>query len=98
MRLKIIKENYYIIYIILVFLFIPIFFLPQLEDGVILEYAFKIGDLSALKYWYVERARQFHLLVILLIDFLTKYTFLKSEILFDSFSIICSPKPSNNDR
>jgi len=87
MRLKIIKENYYI-YIILVFLFIPLIFLPQLEDGVILDYAFKIEDLSGLKHWYIERARQFHLLVILLIDFLTKYTFLKSEILFDGFSII----------
>ena len=87
MRLKIIKEHYYI-YIILVFLFIPIIFLPQLMDGVILDYAFKIEDLSGLKYWYIERARQFHLLVILLIDFLTKYTFLKSGILFDVFSII----------
>ena len=87
MRLKIIRENYYI-YIILVFLFIPIIFLPQLMDGVILEYAFKIEDLSGLKHWYIERARQFHLLIILIIDFLTKYTFLKSEILFDSFSII----------
>ena len=86
MRLKIIKENYYV-YIILVFLF-PIILLPQLGDGVLLDYAFKIEDLSGLKHWYIERARQFHLLVILLIDFLTKYTFLKSDILFDVFSII----------
>ena len=87
MHLKIINEKHYI-YIILVFLFIPINFVPQLFDGVIIDYAFKIGDLSALKLWYVERARQFHLLIILLIDFLIKYTFLKPEILFDGFSII----------
>ena len=87
MHLKIINEKYYI-YIILVFLFIPINFVPQLFDGVIIDYAFKIGDLSALKVWYVERARHFHLLIILLIDFLIKYTFLKPEILFDGFSII----------
>ena len=68
--LKKLNENYYI-YIILVFIFIPLNFIPQLFDGVIIDYAFKIGDLSALKLWYVERARQFHLFIILLIDFLT---------------------------
>ena len=87
MKLKITNENYYI-YVILFFLFIPLNFVPQLFDGVIIEYAFRVEDLDALKLWYLERARQFHLLIILIIDFLTTYTFLKPEIIFDGFSII----------
>ena len=85
MHLKIINEKHYI-YIILVFLFIPINFVPQLFDGVIIDYAFKIEDLSGLKHWYIERARQFHLLVILLIDFLKSLKIIKFFNLF--FSLI----------
>ena len=87
MNSKITNDNSYI-YLILFFLFIPLNFVPQIFDGVIIEYAFVIEDLSALKLWYYERARQFHLLIILIVDFLAKYTFFEPEILFDGFSII----------
>ena len=84
---KKLNENYFI-YIILIFIFIPLNFIPQLFGGVMFEYAYEIGDLSAIDNWYKEMSRHVQLLFIYLVDLLTKYTSLPSEIFRDNLAII----------
>ena len=84
---KKLSENYYI-YIILVFIFIPINFIPQLFDGVMFSYIYEIGDFSPLKLWYTQNGKQIHLLVLYIIDFFVKHTFLPAEIFFDGIAVI----------
>ena len=55
--IKKLNENYYI-YIVLFFVFIPINFIPQLYDSVIIDYAYDIGDLTFLDLWYKDRGRE----------------------------------------
>ena len=62
------NENYYI-YTILIFIFIPLNFIPQLFDGVMFDYAYAIGDISGLELWHKEFSRYIHLLFIYLVDF-----------------------------
>ena len=83
--LKKLNENYYI-YIILIFIFIPINFMPQLFDGVMFNYSYEIGDIAGLELWHKEFSRYIHLLFIYLIDFLVKYTLLPAEIFFDNLA------------
>ena len=80
--IKKLNENYYI-YIILIFVFIPISFLPQLFGGTFIEYAYETGDISALDNFYRERGRYFHLPFIYLVDFLAKYTLIPAGIFLD---------------
>ena len=57
---KKLSENYYI-YIILIFIFIPINFIPQLFDGVLLDYAYEAGNTSILEnsaWWDGRRSHQ----------------------------------------
>ena len=80
--IKKLNENYYI-YIILIFVFIPISFLPQLFGGTLIEYAYETGDISALDNYYRERGRYFHLPFFYLVDFLAKYTLIPAGIFLD---------------
>ena len=63
------SKNYYI-YIVLIFVFIPLNFIPQLFDAVMIDYAYEIEDLSSINMLYLDVARYFHLLFIYLIYFL----------------------------
>ena len=71
------NENYYI-YTILIFVFIPISFLPQLFDGVLIEYAYKTNDISDLDHFYRARSRHFFLPLFYFIDFLSKHLLISS--------------------
>ena len=84
---KKLSENYYI-YIILIFIFIPINFIPQLFDGVLIDYAYEIEDPSAVEPMYKANARYFHLFFIYLVYFLAKYTSLPAEIFLDNLIIV----------
>ena len=81
------NENYYI-YTILIFIFIPLNFIPPLFDGVMFDYSYEIGDITGLELWYKEMSRHAHLLIIYFVYFLTKYTQLSAEIFIDNLTII----------
>ena len=66
----------------------PLLFLPQLFDGVSFSYIFETKNFSSLKLWYIESSRHFHLLFFYIILFLSTYTFLPTEIIFDIFALI----------
>ena len=85
--LKKLNENYYI-YIILIFIFIPLNFIPQLFGGVMFDYSYEIGDISGLEKWHKEISRYLYLLFVYLVDFLVKYTSLPAEIFIDNLVII----------
>ena len=84
---KQLNKNYFI-YFILIFVFIPINFIPQLFDGVFIDYAYEIEDPSALEPMYRATARHFHLLFIYLVYSLAKYTSLPAEIFLDNLIIV----------
>ena len=84
---KKINDNYYI-YAILIFVFLPLNYLPQLFDGVSFSYIYEIGDFSPLKLWYTENRKPTHLLILYIIDFFVKHTFLPAEIFFDGVAVI----------
>jgi len=81
------NKNYFI-YFILIFVFIPINYIPQLMDGVYIDYAFEIGNLKAIHVWYGDAGRYFHLFFIYLVYFLAKYTSLPAEIFLDNLIIV----------
>ena len=78
----------YFIYAVLLFTLIPINYLPQLLDGVHIEYAFTIGDISAVDLWYRAASRYGHALVIHVVDVLVKYSHLPAEIILDNVLVI----------
>ena len=82
-----INDNYYI-YAILIFIFLPLNYLPQLFDGVSFSYIYEIGDFSPLKLWYTENRKPTHLFILYIIDFFVKHTFLPAEIFFDGVAVI----------
>ena len=85
--LKKLNENYYI-YVILIFVLIPLNFLPSLFDGVIFDYSYEIRDITGLEQLYKDMSRHAHLLIIYFVYFLTKYTQLSAEIFIDNLTII----------
>ena len=85
--IKKLNENYYI-YIVLFFVFIPINFIPQLYDSVIIDYAYDIGDLTFLDLWYKERGREVTLVFFYLVNYLVKITSLPAEVFFDNLTIL----------
>ena len=62
--------------------------IPQIFDGVMINYAYDIEDLSSLNLLYLDVTRYFHLLFIYLIYFLAKYTSIPAEIFFDNLTIV----------
>jgi len=85
--LKKLNENYFI-YIILIFIFLPINFTPQLFDGVSLDYAYDIGDMSIIEPLYKDPSRHFHFFVAYFIYFLSKYTLIPAEIFLDNLTVL----------
>jgi len=47
------KKNYYI-FSIIIFSLIPLNYLPQLFDVVLIDYAFKSGNIDLIGFWYNE--------------------------------------------
>ena len=85
--LKKLNENYYI-YIILIFVFVPLNFLPQLNGGVMFDYAYEIGDIGGIELMHQEMGRYLYLLCIYLVGFLAKYTSLPAEVFLDNIILI----------
>ena len=84
---KKLNENYYI-YIILIFVLIPINFLPQLFDGILITYAFESGNTKILfENMYYDVARPFHSYYINLIFTFAKHTLIPLELLLDNLII-----------
>ena len=66
--LKKLNENYYI-YIILIFVFVPLNFLPQLNGGVMFDYAYEIGDIGGIELMHQEMGRYYIFFVFILLIF-----------------------------
>lgn len=81
------NKNYYL-YLILIFIFLPLNFLPPLFDGVVFDYSFEIGNITGLELWYKEFSRYVHLQIIYFVYFLSKYTQLSADIFIDNLTII----------
>ena len=79
---KKLNDNYFI-YIILLFVLLPLNYIPQLWDGVSISYAFETENLSGIEISLTEVGRYIHLYFFYFINFLTKYTTLTPEIIFD---------------
>ena len=84
---KKLNDNYFI-YIILLFVLLPLNYIPQLWDGVSISYAFETGNLSGIEISLTEVGRYIHLYFFYFINFLTKYTTLTPEIIFDNLTIV----------
>jgi len=82
------NSDRYFIYAVLLFALIPINYVPQLLDGVHIEYAFTIGDISAVDLWYREASRYSHLLIVHIVDVLVKYSGLSAELILDNLLVI----------
>lgn len=82
------KGGYHFVYFVVVFTLIPINYLPQLLDGVYIDYAFAIGDISTVNLWYGEAGRYNHRFVIILVDKLVRYTGLPAELLLDNILVV----------
>ena len=84
---KKLNDNYFI-YIILLFVLLPLNYIPQLWDGVSISYAFETENLSGIEISLTEVGRYIHLYFFYFINFLTKYTTLTPEIIFDNLTIV----------
>ena len=66
---KKLNENYFI-YFILIFVFIPLNYIPQLFDGVFIDYTLETGNLNAIDFWYKDASRYVHFFIIYFIPWL----------------------------
>ena len=85
--MKKINENYFL-YSIIFFEFIPISFITQQMDGVLITYAFETGNLKGIEKWYTDAGRHVHGLLIYLIGLVFKLTNISKELLLDSISAV----------
>jgi len=79
------KKNYFLFFIL--FSGIPLFFLPNVWDGVIFDYGLLTENLSGIKTFYTEIGSPFQLIFFYLVFFIKKITFIPHEFLFDLFTI-----------
>ena len=84
---KKLNDNYFI-YIILIFVFIPLNYIPQLWDGVSISYGYETGNLSGIEISLTEVGRYMHIIFIYFINFLKQYTSLPAEIFLDNLTVI----------
>ena len=85
--MKKINENYFL-YSIIFFVFIPISFISQQMDGVLISHAFETENLKSITKWYTDAGRHFHALLIYIIGLVFKLTNISKELLLDSISVI----------
>jgi len=81
-----IKKNYFVFFVL--FSGIPLFFLPNVWDGVIFDYGLITENLSGIETFYKEIGSPFQLVFFYLVFFIKKITFIPHEFLFDLFTII----------
>ena len=81
-----IKKNYFIIFVI--FSGIPVFFIPNVWDGLIFDYGFIIKNISGIEAFLKEIGSPFQLVFFYLIFFLKKITSISHEFLFDILTVI----------
>jgi len=81
------KKNYFILSII-IFILIPLDYLPQLFDGVLIDYAYKSGNIDAIEFWYKDAIRYSHFYIIYLVNIFSKITLLPHEFFLDLFSVL----------
>ena len=84
---KKLNENYFI-YFILIFVFFPLNYIPQLFDGVYIDYAFETGNLKAIDFWYKDASRYVHFFIIYLVDIFAKNTSIPAEIFLDNLAVL----------
>ena len=84
---KKLNENYFI-YFILIFVFFPLNYIPQLFDGVYVDYAFETGNLKAIDFWYKDASRYVHFFIIYLVDIFVKNTSIPAEIFLDNLAVL----------
>ena len=84
---KKLNENYFI-YFILIFVFIPLNYIPQLFDGVFIDYTLETGNLNAIDFWYKDASRYVHFFIVYFINILSKNTFLPAEIFLDNLAVL----------
>ena len=78
--------NYFIVFII--FSGLPLFFIPNIWDGLIFDYGLIRGNLSGIEIFYKEIGSPFQLLFFYLVYFIKKIIFIPHEFLFDLFTVI----------
>ena len=83
---KIYKNNYYIFFIF-IFIFPPLRYLPQLFDGVLLDYAFAVERLDSIEPWYKDVIRYFHFYIIVLVTKLSALLHISEELIIDLLSV-----------
>ena len=84
---KKLNENYFI-YFILIFVFFPLNYIPQLFDGVHLDYALETGNLKAVDFWYKDASRYVHFFIVHLVDIFAKNTSIPAEIFLDNIAVL----------
>ena len=85
--IKKLNNNYYI-YLIIIFVFLPLIYLPQLFDGQSFSYIYEKGDFKITKLWYLEEGKPLLLLPYYVLYLLNKFLLFPIEILFDSFACL----------
>ena len=73
-----IKKNYFILFVL--FSGIPLFFLPNVWDGVIFDYGLITENLSGIKTFYKEIGSPFQLIFFYLVFFIKKNYFYTTRV------------------
>ena len=84
---KKLNDNYFI-YVIFLFIYLPLVFLPQLFDGVSFTYIYRGGDFEPIRLMYSEGSRHFHLFVYFVIFKLVELSSISAEFFFDFFALL----------
>ena len=81
-------HNNYFIYFILIFVFVPLNYIPQLYDGVMLDYALETGKFKDIDFLFKDSTRYVYFFIIYLIDILSKNTSIPAEIFLDNLVVL----------
>ena len=81
-------HNNYFIYFILIFVFVPLNYIPQLYDGVMLNYTLEIGKFKDIDFMFKDTSRYVYFYNIYLIEILSKITSIPAEIFLDNLVVL----------
>ena len=81
-------QNNYFIYFILIFVFVPLNYIPQLYDSVMLNYALEIGKFKDMDFMFKDSTRYTYFFNIYLIEILSKNTSIPAEIFLDNLVVL----------
>lgn len=81
-------HNNYFIYFILIFVFVPLNYMPQLYDGVMLNYTLEIGKFKDIDFMFKDTSRYAYFYNIYLIEILSKITSIPAEIFLDNLVVL----------